>query len=120
MAELPNAEDAFDVAKQDAVVEAMKNMSPEQRDLFLFLMKAKYQKRKLQLTGYLVGLLLWLAGMIFALVIFGTSSGFVGWVFLLPFAAVGLTLWIFGKWAERVGNKPPPPDLVAAAKGQQK
>ena len=40
--------------------------------------------------------------------------------FLVPFAAVGLTLWLFGKWAERVGNKAPPPDLVAAAKGKQK
>src|SRR6185369_7224485 len=109
-----------DAAKQYAVVEAMKNMSPEQRDLFLFLMKAKYQKRKLQLTGYLVGLLLWLVGMVFALVIFGTSSGFVGWVFLVPFALVGATLWLFGKLAERVGDRPPPAHLVEAAKGKQK
>ena len=39
--------------------------------------------------------------MLGALVIYGTTDGFVGYVFLLPFAFVGITLWAFGKWAAR-------------------
>jgi hypothetical protein len=30
------------------------------------------------------------------------GGGVVGWVFLLPFAGVGLSLWIFGALAKRV------------------
>ena len=120
MADLPNADDAFDKDKQDAVAEAMKQMSPEERDLFIHLLKAKYTKRKIQLTGYLVGLMLWLLGMVFALVIYGTSSGFVGWVFLVPFVALGATLWAFGKWSEKAGSKPPPQSLVDAVQRKQK
>lgn len=120
MADLPNADDAFDKEKQDAVAEAMKQMSPEERDLFIYLLKSKYTKRKIQLTGYLVGLFLWLAGMMFALVIYGTASGFVGWVFLVPFALLGATIWGFGKWSEKIGNRKPPADLVEAVQRKQK
>src|SRR5512139_2292152 len=97
VADLPNADDAFDASKQDAVAEAIKNLSQEEAALFLFHLESKYQKRKMQLTGYLAAMLLWLAGMLFALYIFGTTSGFVGWVFLIPFALVGITLLLFGK-----------------------
>jgi hypothetical protein len=120
VADLPNADDAFDASKQDAVAEAIKNLSREEAALFLFHLESKYQKRKLQLTGYLVAMLLWLAGMLFALYIFGTSSGFVGWVFLVPFALVGVTLWAFGKLADKAGQRQPPADLVAAVQGKQK
>jgi hypothetical protein len=120
VAELPNPEDAFDVNKQAALEEAMKNMSREEAALFVFLLKNKYQKRKLQLTGYLVGLVLWFAGMLFALVVYGTTSGFVGWVFLIPFALLGVTLFAFGKWAEKIGKRAPPQDLVDAIQRKQK
>jgi hypothetical protein len=120
VAELPNPDDAFDVNKQDAVAEALKDLSKEQAALFLFVLEMKLRKRKLQLVGYLVSMALWLAGMLFALVVFGSSSGFVGWVFLVPFALVGLTLWAFGKWAEKIGKTPPPADLVEAVQRKQK
>ena len=120
MAELPNADDAFDVSKQDAVAEAIKNLSREEAALFLFHLEMKLRKRKLQLVGYLVAMALWLAGMLLALVAFGTLSGFVGWVFLIPFALVGATLWLFGKWGEKVGKTPPPADLVEALSRKQK
>ena len=117
---MPNADDAFDASKQDAVAEAIKNLSREEAALFLFHLESKYQKRKLQLTGYLAAMLLWLGGMLFALYVFGTSSGFVGWVFLVPFALVGITLFAFGKMAEKMGNRKPPADLVEAAARKQK
>ena len=120
MAELPNPDDAFDLKKQDAIEEAMKSMSREEAALFVFLLKSKYQKRKLQLTGYIVGLVVWLAGMLFALAMYGTSDGFIGWVFLVPFFALGVTLLAFGKWSERIGNRAPPPDLVQAVQRKQK
>jgi hypothetical protein len=120
VADVPDAEDAFDVSKQDAVAEAIKNLSPEEAQLFLFHLESKYTKRKVQLTGYLVAIALWIAGMLLALMIFGMSSGFVGWVFLIPFGLVGVTLWGFGKWSEKIGNRKPPADLVAAARREQK
>ncbi len=120
VAELPNAEDAFDVSKQDAIAEAIQNLSKEEAALFLFHLESKYRKRKIQLTGYLVGIALWLAGMLVALAVFGMSDGFIGWVFLVPFALVGVSLWGFGKWAEKVGDRKPPAELVEAASRKQK
>jgi hypothetical protein len=120
VADLPNADDAFDVSKQDAIADAIKNLSREEAALFLHTLEMKLRKRKLQLVGYLVAMALWLAGMLFALVYFGTQSGFVGWVFLVPFALVGVTLFAFGKWAEKIGKTPPPPDLVEAVARKQK
>jgi hypothetical protein len=118
--ELPNADDAFDVSKQDAVEQAIKNLSREEAALFLWHLEMKLRKRKLQLVGYLVAMSLWIAGMLLALVVYGTTSGFVGWVFLVPFALVGATLWGFGKWGDKIGKTPPPADLVEAAAGKQK
>lgn len=118
--ELPNAEDAFDEKKQQQVAEAIKNLTPEEAALFVFHLEMKLRKRKTQLLGYLVAMAVWLAGMLFALVVFGMLSGFVGWVFLVPFALVGVTLWAFGKWSEKIGRTPPPADLVDAVKGKQK
>jgi hypothetical protein len=42
--------------------------------------------------------------MLGALIYFGTHEGFVGWVFLLPFGLVGLVLWGFGRWSEKVAR----------------
>ncbi len=120
VAELPNADDAFDVSKQEQIAEAIKNLRPEEAALFVFHLEMKLRKRKIQLIGYLVAMAIWLAGMLFALVSFGLLEGFVGWVFLVPFALVGLILWAFGKWAEKVGKTPPPADLVEAVQRKQK
>jgi hypothetical protein len=120
VAELPDAEDAFDVNKQDAIAEAIQNLSQEEAALFLFHLESKLRKRKIQLTGYLVGIALWLAGMLLALAVFGMADGFVGWVFLAPFALVGVTLWGFGRWAEKIGNRKAPPELIEAAARKQK
>jgi hypothetical protein len=120
VAKLPNADDAFDADKQDAIAQAVSQLTSDEAALFLFQLEMKLRKRKLMLVGYLVAMALWLAAMLLALVIYGTSNGFVGWVFLLPFGLVGVTLYAFGRWAEKVGKTPPPADLVEAAKRKQK
>lgn len=98
----PSAEDAFDPKKHDQLEQAIAQLSPEEAAFFLKRLEAAVTKRKLQLTGYLVAMVVWLAGMVGALVVFGTQDGFVGWVFLVPFALVGAVLWGFGRWAEKV------------------
>ena len=120
MGQLPNADDAFDANKQEAIAQAVAQLTPDEAALFLFQLEMKLKKRKLQLVGYLVAMLVWLAGMLFALVIYGLGTGFVGWVFLVPFLLVGVVLYAFGKWSEKVGKTPPPPDLVEAARRKQK
>jgi hypothetical protein len=98
----PSAEDAFDPKKHDQLEQAIAQLSPEEAAFFLKRLEAAVTKRKLQLTGYLVAMVVWLAGMVGALVVFGTQDGFVGWVFLVPFALVGAVLWGFGRWSEKV------------------
>jgi len=60
-----------------------------------------------QLLGYLVAMVAWLIGMVLALAYFGMTDGFVGWVFLVPFAVVGVILYLFGRWANKAGSAPP-------------
>jgi hypothetical protein len=104
-AEDPMVAKAFDANKHDELAAAVEKLSPEEAEFFLKRLEIALRKRKIQLTGYLVAMLVWLLGMVGALVYYGMSSGFVGWVFLAPFAIVGLVLWIFGRWANRIQSK---------------
>jgi protein-S-isoprenylcysteine O-methyltransferase Ste14 len=110
---------AFDASKHEDLARAIEQLSPDEAQFFLTKLEAAIKKRKIQIAGYLVAMLVWLAGMLFALVWFGTHSGFVGWAFLLPFALVGGVLWAFGRWAERVSastRKPPSTDVPGSQK----
>lgn len=100
-----HVEDAFDPAKHDELAAAVAKLSPEEAAFFLRRLEAAVTKRKIQLTGYLVAMVVWLAGMVGALVYYGSVDGFVGWVFLVPFGLVGAVLWGFGRWAELVAQK---------------
>ena len=100
----PSAEDVFDPRKHDEIAKAVAQLSPEEALFFLSKLEAVVTKRKIQLTGYLVAMVVWLAGMVGALVYYGSHDGFVGWVFLLPFALVGAVLWGFGRWSERIAK----------------
>ena len=115
----PNAEDAFDPKKQDDLEAAIAQLTPAEKQLFLFQLEMKYRQRKLMLTGYLVAIFVWLGGMVLALGYYGMAEGFVGWVFLIPFAIVGVILWGFGKWATKVGKRRPPAELIAAARKEK-
>lgn len=111
----PNPEDAFDKDKHDELAEAIKKLSPDEAAFFLWKLEISVRRRKVQLTGYLVAMVVWLVAMLGALVIYGSTSGFVGYVFLLPFAFVGVILWAFGKWSERIAKQQPPADLAVPA-----
>lgn len=95
-------------ANEGDLAKAIAQLSPDEALFFLAKLEAVMNKRKLQLTGYLVALVIWLLGMVFALVYYGTYDGFVGWAFLLPFALVGVILYAFGKWADKVGKRVDP------------
>ncbi len=100
----PPVEDVFDPRKHDDLAKAVAQLSPDEALFFLSKLEAAVTKRKIQLTGYLVAMVVWLAGMFGALLYYGTHDGFVGWIFLVPFAFVGLVLWGFGRWSERAAE----------------
>ena len=95
-------------ASEDELAKAVAQLSPEEALFFLAKLEAVMNKRKLQLTGYLVAFVAWLVGMFFALAYYGTHDGFVGWAFLMPFGVVGVILYAFGKWSDKVGKRVEP------------
>ena len=95
-------------ASEDELAKAVAQLSPEEALFFLAKLEAVMNKRKLQLTGYLVTLVASLVGLVFALAYYGTHDGFVGWVFLMPFALAGVILYAFGKWSDKVGKRVEP------------
>ena len=95
-------------ASEDDLAKAVAQLSPEEALFFLAKLEAVMNKRKLQLTGYLIAFVTWLIGTFLALIYYGTHDGFVGWVFLVPFAFVGVILWAFGKWSDKVGKRVEP------------
>lgn len=98
---------AFDADKHVELAQAIEQLNPEEAQFFLEKLERAIRKRKIMITGYLAAMLVWVVGMAGGLVYYGMSKGgFVGWVFLLPFLGVGVALYVFGKWAERVGNPP--------------
>ncbi|HET7501707.1 MAG TPA: hypothetical protein VFK02_11905 [Kofleriaceae bacterium] len=115
----PTAEDplvakAFDARKHEELARAVEQLTPEEAAFFVHKLEMALRKRKLQITGYLAAMGVWLLGMVFALVYAGTHDGFIGWVFLVPFGLVGLVLFGFGRWAERVGKTPLPSETAPA------
>jgi hypothetical protein len=92
----PPEDDGGDLAR------AIAKLSPEEAQFFLAKLEAVLKKRRLQLFGYLIALAVFLIGMFFAIAYWGTHEGFVGWVFLIPFALVGVILVVFGKWGNAI------------------
>jgi hypothetical protein len=103
-AEDPMVAKAFDANSHEELARAVENLTSEEAQFFLVKLEAAVRKRKIQITGYLASMLVWLLGMVGALAYYGTHEGFVGWVFTAPFALVGVILYAFGKWAERAGS----------------
>ncbi|HET9622781.1 MAG TPA: hypothetical protein VFP84_15515 [Kofleriaceae bacterium] len=116
----PSSEDplvaqAFDAKKHEDLARAIEKLSSEEAAFFLHKLECAIRKRKIQITGYLVAMLVWALGTAVALYYFGTHDGFVGWVFLVPFGFVGIVLYSFGHWAERASKRPMPARDAARA-----
>jgi hypothetical protein len=107
-AEDPLVAQAFNAKKHEDLARAIEKLSPDQAAFFLHKLEMAIRKRKIQITGYLAAMGVWLVGMMLALAYFGMHDGFVGWVFLAPFGFVGLVLYVFGRWADSVSKRPPP------------
>jgi hypothetical protein len=105
---------AFDPKKQDNLARAIEQLSPEEAQFFLDKLERAIRKRKIQLTGYLAAMVVWLIGMVTALYVYGSSpeGTFVGWVFIIPFAAVGIILVAFGRLSERAARADLPPAAI--------
>lgn len=99
----PLVAQAFKVDKHEELARAIEKLTPEEAEFFIARLEAAVRKRKIQISGYLAAMLVWIVGMMFALVWYGTHDGFTGWAFILPFGLVGGILYAFGKWADRVG-----------------
>ena len=112
----PMVAKAFKADSHDELARAVENLTSEEAQFFLTKLEAAIRKRKIQLTGYLVSMLVWIAAMMGALAYYGTHKGFVGWVFLIPFGLVGVILFAFGKWAERAGRVAKAPPSAPASK----
>ncbi|HEX4420492.1 MAG TPA: hypothetical protein VH165_21400 [Kofleriaceae bacterium] len=109
----PLVSQAFDAKKHEDLARAIENLTPEEAEFFLHKLERALRKRKIQITGYLAAMLSWVLGTAFALWYYGSHDGFVGWVFLAPFGVVGVILYAFGAWAERVAKAPPVPRPAA-------
>lgn len=111
---MPGRPASLDPAKQAALADAVSKMSSEDAAVLLEKLSASLQRRKYQLIGYLVAAVLGFLGLVAAFIVylFREPGSFVGWVFLFPFAGIGLSLFIFGRIAEKVGRGglpvPPP------------
>lgn len=102
-----------------AIAEAIRKLRPEEAEHFLRQLERAIAKRRLQLWGYLAGLLVWAVSMFFALAYYGAadSQSFRAWVFALPFGGLALVLWGMGALAERMGRGDPPPPKVGPQDG---
>jgi hypothetical protein len=105
----PLVAQAFDTKKSHAeIAAAIEKLTPEEAAYFLHKLEVAFRKRKIQLSGYLVAMVAWLVGMVLALIYFGMNDVSSMWAFLVPFGIVGVILYAFGTWAERVGRSVPP------------
>lgn len=105
-AEDPLVAQVFQSKNHEDLARAIEKLSSDEAAYFLHKLEHAIRKRKIQLTGYLGAMVAWLVTMVAALIYFGTHDGFAYWVFVVPFGVVGLILYGFGRWAERVASTP--------------
>jgi len=100
---------AFDKDKHADLASMVAQLSPDEAQFFLGKLERALRRRRIQLFGYLVAMLLWASSMLVALAAYGLMTGVLPYMlFLVPFLLVGLVLFGFGKWADRVGGKSAP------------
>ncbi|MBI4511273.1 MAG: hypothetical protein HY698_16690 [Deltaproteobacteria bacterium] len=78
-------------------------LTPEDMERLLSAVIRIRKRRRVALLGYLVALVTLLVGIPWSLVAYARGPrGMAGlWVMVMPILAVGLVLWIFGKWSRK-------------------
>ncbi len=102
--------------EERAVTEAIHKLSPAEAEMFLHKLERAIVKRRLQLWGYMLSLIVWAVAMLCALVYYGSADPhtFRSWIFAFPFLGIGLVLYVFGWLADRAGKAAPKKPFRAA------
>ena len=76
----------------------------EVKEAFTKVVMRVERRRKINLLGTLIALVIMLIGLPLGLAYMGSGppGEFRGWILLVPLSAVGLVLWLFGRWARKV------------------
>ncbi len=84
--------------------EKLKELSPQEIELFVLALNQAVRKRRVMLLGYLSALLSVVLGTVFSLVMYAKheKGTFIGWVFLVPFVMAAASMMIFGRIANRI------------------
>ncbi len=89
------------LTKADAeLARKLEELTPEQADMFVRALHLAMRKRRVLLVGYLATAISLVLGWLWALYIFGKTTGsgeFMAWVFLVPPAIAAIVLVSFGR-----------------------
>jgi hypothetical protein len=87
-----------------AIEDQLKELTPEQADMFVRIIEITMKRRRVMLIGYLSALCALVTGVVWALYMYGTHERgtFIGWVFMVPLASAALLIWFFGRWSKRI------------------
>jgi hypothetical protein len=79
-------------------------LNRDQLERLIAVIEKVERKRKIMLAGYLVALVVLIGGQVAAFLVFAATppERFIGWIFFLPFLAVGAVIWLFGRWASGI------------------
>ena len=97
------ADRAMKYADNDELRAELEQLSPEEAAVFVLLVEKQLKKRRLQLLGYALSLLVFLLGMLLAFYLYANREPgeFMGWAFLLPFIVVAGMFMLFGQLSKR-------------------
>ena len=88
----------------EQIKEQVSDLNPEEAAIFLRIMELTLKRRRIQLLGYVCAMFAVLIGMITALYIWSQRDPgqFIGYVFFMPVAGGALSIWLFGRWSNRI------------------
>ncbi len=79
------------------------DLPPEVKEAFTLVVRRLEKRRKINLAGYLLALVVMITGLVGGLAYMGGAAKgeFRGWILVVPLALIGLIFWVFGRWAKR-------------------
>jgi hypothetical protein len=83
----------------------LEELTPEQAEMFVRALHLAMRKRRVLIAGYLATAIAVVLGWLWALYIYGKTSGsgeFMAWVFLIPPALGAILLFMFGRISRRL------------------